>query len=107
MGAGPRVMVAGHMDEVGFLVQNITPDGFLQFVAVGGWWEHSLLSQRVEILTRKGAKIPGVVASRPPHFLPASQRTQIVPMDQMFIDEWGHEWGQSLEVSILFHVRFF
>jgi endoglucanase len=86
MGAGPRVMVAGHMDEVGFLVQNITPDGFLQFVAVGGWWEHSLLSQRVEILTRKGAKIPGVVASRPPHFLPASQRTQIVPMDQMFID---------------------
>lgn len=85
-GEGPRVMVAGHMDEVGFLVQNITPDGFLQFVAVGGWWEHSLLSQRVEIRTRAGDKILGVVASRPPHFLPASQRSQIIPLDQMFID---------------------
>lgn len=85
-GDGPRVMVAGHMDEVGFLVQNITPDGFLQFVAVGGWWEHSLLSQRVEVRTRGGDKILGVVASRPPHFLPASQRSQIIPLDQMFID---------------------
>jgi putative aminopeptidase FrvX len=85
-GSGPRVMVAGHMDEVGFLVQNITPDGFLQFVAVGGWWEHSLLSQRVEVRTRRGDKILGVVASRPPHFLPASQRSQIIPLDQMFID---------------------
>lgn len=85
-GAGPRVMVAGHMDEVGFLVQNITHDGFLQFVAVGGWWEHSLLSQRVEILNRQGQKILGVVASRPPHFLPQSQRSQIIPLDQMFID---------------------
>jgi len=85
-GSGPRVMVAGHMDEVGFLVQNITLDGFLQFVAVGGWWEHSLLSQRVEIRTRRGDKIVGVVASKPPHFLPASQRSQIIPLDQMFID---------------------
>lgn len=85
-GDGPRVLVAGHMDEVGFLVQNITPDGFLQFVPVGGWWEHSLLSQRVEILTRHGTKIPGVVAARPPHFLPDSQRRQVMTIDQMFID---------------------
>lgn len=86
MGHGPRVMVAGHMDEVGFLVQNITVDGFIQFVAVGGWWEHSLLSQRVEILNRKGEKVLGVVASRPPHFLSPAQRTQIIALDQMFID---------------------
>jgi endoglucanase len=85
-GEGPRVLVAGHMDEVGFLVQNITVDGFLQFVAVGGWWEHSLLSQRVEVRTRRGDKILGVVSSRPPHFLPAAQRSQIIPLDQMFID---------------------
>ena len=84
--AGPRVMVAGHMDEVGFMVQNITPDGFIQFVGIGGWWEHNLLSQRVEILTRGGDKILGVVASRPPHFLSPEQRRMIMPMDQMFID---------------------
>ncbi len=83
---GPRVLVAGHMDEVGFMVQNITHEGFLQFVAIGGWWEHNLLSQRVEILTRGGEKVMGVVASRPPHFLPESQRKQVMALDQMFID---------------------
>jgi endoglucanase len=83
---GPRVLVAGHMDEVGFLVQNITADGFIQFVAVGGWWEHSLLSQRVEILTRGGTKILGVVSSKPPHLLAEAQRRQVMTIDQMFID---------------------
>lgn len=85
-GEGPRVLVAGHMDEVGFLVQSITSDGFLQFVPVGGWWEHTLLSQRVEVLTRSGAKVLGVIGSRPPHFLPEAQRRSLMPVDQMFID---------------------
>jgi putative aminopeptidase FrvX len=83
---GPRVMVTGHMDEIGFMVQNITHDGFIQFVGIGGWWEHNLLSQRVEILTRGGDKVLGVIASRPPHFLPEAQRRQVMAMDQMFID---------------------
>lgn len=85
-GDGPRVLVAGHMDEVGFMVQNITPDGFIQFVPLGGWWEHSLLSQRVEILTRSGGKILGVVSSRPPHLLPEAMRRQVMSIEQMFID---------------------
>ncbi len=85
-GDGPRVLLAGHMDEVGFLVQNISPDGFLQLVPVGGWWEHTLLSQRVEILTRSGRKITGVVASRPPHLLPEGQRRQVMTIDQMHVD---------------------
>ena len=35
---GPRVMVTAHMDEVGFMVQNITKTGFIEFVPLGGWW---------------------------------------------------------------------
>lgn len=85
-GEGPRVLVAGHMDEVGFLVQNITPDGFIQFVPVGGWWEHTLLAQRVQVRTREGRKILGVVASKPPHFLSENQRRQVLGLPQMFID---------------------
>lgn len=85
-GEGPRVLVAGHMDEVGFLVQNITPDGFLQFLPVGGWWEHTILAQRVEVRTRGGDKVLGVVASRPPHFLPEAQRRQLMGIESMFID---------------------
>lgn len=83
---GPRVMVAGHMDEVGFLVQNVTAEGYLQLVKVGGWWEHNLLSQRVEILTRAGDKVLGVIASKPPHFLPEAQRRQVMTIDQLFVD---------------------
>ena len=85
-GDGPRVMIAGHMDEVGFMVQGVTADGFLQFLPLGGWWEHNLLSQRVEVLTRSGAKVPGVIASKPPHFLGAAQRREVMLIEQMFID---------------------
>ncbi len=83
---GPRVMIAGHMDEVGFMVQNITHDGFIQFVTIGGWWNQVMLGQRVQILTRSGEKIMGVIGSKPVHFLPASQRENPVPVESMFID---------------------
>ncbi len=83
---GPRVLLTGHMDEVAFRVQNITPDGFIQFITLGGWWPHTLLAQRVEVRTKDGRKILGVVSSTPPHFLPAAQRKQVLSIDQMFID---------------------
>ena len=95
---GPRVLVAGHMDEVGFMVQNITPDGFIQFLAIGGWWEHNLLSQRVEILTRSGNKMLGVIASRPPHFLPEAQRRQVMTIDrgETWLRDLGFRWETPL-----------
>lgn len=73
-GAGSRVMLAAHMDEIGFLVQNIASNGFLQLVGIGGWWPHTLLSQRVLVKTRSGRGIRGVIGSKPPHFLPEGQR---------------------------------
>lgn len=93
----PRVMLAGHMDEVGFLVQNITTDGFIQFLPVGGWWEHNLLSQRVEIRTRSGDKVLGVIASVPPHFLSKGSRSQVLKMDQLFIDIGAESRRQVVE----------
>ena len=85
-GEGKTVMLAAHMDEVGFLVQNVTPDGFIQFVGIGGWWTHTLPSQRVVIRTRGGKSIRGVVGSRPPHFLAESQRNVLQTMEALFID---------------------
>ena len=64
----PRVMIDGHMDEVGFMAQSITKEGRINFVPLGGWWAHVLLSQRVDIVT-SGGKVPGVIGSTPPHFL--------------------------------------
>ena len=82
----PRVLVAGHMDEIGFRVQNIQPDGYLKIIPLGGWWGHSLLSQRVELKTADGTKIIGVVASKPPHFLPEAERARVIPITEMLID---------------------
>lgn len=97
-GSGPKVMVAGHMDEVGFIVQNITPDGFIQFVTLGGWWEHVLLAQRVEIRTRDGEKVTGVIGSRPPHFLPEAVRRQVMGVEQMFIDIGASSRREVVEI---------
>lgn len=83
---GPRVMLAAHMDEIGFMVQNMTDNGFLQLVGIGGWWPHTLLSQRVLIQTRSGGRVRGVIGSRPPHFLPESQRNTVMSMDALFVD---------------------
>lgn len=83
---GPRILIAGHMDEVGFMVQNLTLDGFIQFVTIGGWWTQVMLGQRVQILTRSGEKITGVIGSKPVHFLPPSQRDIPIPIEAMFID---------------------
>jgi putative aminopeptidase FrvX len=83
---GPRVMVAGHMDEVGFMVTRITDQGFLRFQPLGGWWSQVLLAQRVEVVTREGKRIPGVIGSTPPHVLKEEDRMKPVPLEQMFID---------------------
>src|SRR5699024_12791653 len=48
-GEGPKVMVAGHMDEVGFMVTQITENGMIRFQTLGGWWSQVLLAQRVQV----------------------------------------------------------
>lgn len=83
--AGPRVMLAGHLDEIGFLVTYVTDDGFVKFQTLGGWWEQVMLAQRVRIITRKGP-VTGVIGSKPPHILPADERKKMVEKKDMFID---------------------
>lgn len=77
-GEGPRVMVAGHMDEVGFMVTQITENGMIRFQPLGGWWSQVLLAQRVQVMTKKGM-ITGVIGSIPPHLLTPAQRNK--PME--------------------------
>lgn len=81
----PKVLIAGHMDEVGFLVTMITDEGFLKFQTLGGWWEQVMLAQRVTIRTHKG-DITGVFGSKPPHILPPDERKKMVEKSDMFID---------------------
>ncbi|HZD10568.1 MAG TPA: M42 family metallopeptidase [Candidatus Binatia bacterium] len=84
-GEGPRVMLAGHMDEIGFMVRHITEEGFLKFLQLGGWWDQVLLGQRVVIKTHKG-DVVGVIGAKPPHLLEADERDKVVKKKDMFID---------------------
>lgn len=49
----PKIMFAAHMDEVGFMVKEITKQGFIKFITIGGWWTGNLPGLRVKIKTRK------------------------------------------------------
>ncbi|HAR67823.1 MAG TPA: glutamyl aminopeptidase [Lentisphaeria bacterium] len=82
----PVVMVEAHMDEIGFMIRTITPDGYLKFVTLGGWWGHVLLAQRVRIRTRAGDYIIGVISSTPPHQLGPAQKDKVMKIDHMCID---------------------
>ena len=83
--AEPRVLLDSHLDEVGFIVQRVTDAGYVKFLPVGGWWAHTLLAQRVNILTERG-KIPGVIGAIPPHLLGAGAREKVMEIKNLFID---------------------
>jgi len=82
----PKVMLAGHVDEVGFIVTGVDKDtGFLGFSTLGGWFDQVLLAQRVIVRSKKGEHI-GVIASKPPHLLTQEEQNQVVKKDNMYID---------------------
>ncbi len=80
-----KVMLAAHMDEIGFMVKLITPEGFIRFLPLGGWFDQVLLGQRVNVKTSKG-DVTGTIGSRPPHILPPEERKKVVEKKSMFID---------------------
>jgi len=96
---GPRVMVAGHMDEIGFMVRLVTKEGFLRFSALGGWWDQVLLSQRVAIYGKKGPII-GIIGSMPPHVLSPEDRKKPVDKHDMFIDIGAFSDSEVEEMGI-------
>jgi len=81
----PKILVAGHMDEVAFMVTSITDNGMIRFQTLGGWWNQVMLAQRVTVYT-KDREIPGVIASIPPHLLSASDRAKPMDIKNMLID---------------------
>ncbi len=81
----PRVLIAGHMDEIGFMVKLITAEGFIKFTTLGGWPDLFLPAQRVVIQTGKG-RVNGIIGARPPHLLAEEERRKQVVKKDMFID---------------------
>jgi len=83
---GPKIAIAGHLDEVGFIVHYIDDNGFIKFTPVGGWWSQVLLSQQMTITTGSGKRIHGIIGSTPPHVLKEEQRKKVAELEDLYID---------------------
>ena len=92
----PRILVDSHVDEVGFVVQRVTPAGHVKFLPLGSWWPHTLLAQRVRIRTARG-KVPGVIGARPPHLLKPAERERVLDFGDLYIDVGAANQDEAVE----------
>jgi putative aminopeptidase FrvX len=93
----PKILIAGHMDEIGFMVAGITKSGYLKINPLGGWWPHVLLSQKVVIRTRKGDLVTGIIGSKAPHGMKADERNKVMDIDDLYVDIGASEDNEAAE----------
>ncbi len=84
-GGSPSVMLAAHMDEIGLMVKYVDDKGFARFTKTGGWFDQTLLNQRMILHTENG-QIYGVLGSKPPHAIKEEEKNKIIKAEDMFID---------------------
>jgi len=106
-GTTPSIMLAAHIDEIGLAVKHIDENGFLKFVKVGGWFDQTLLNQRVIVHSKDPCF--GVIGSKPPHVMKEDERKKPVESKDMFIDvgassadevaDMGIEIGTSVSID--------
>jgi glutamyl aminopeptidase len=81
----PRILLAAHQDEIGFMVSDILPTGFIRIYNLGGWNPVTLPSSPVEITNCKGNVIPGIIGNISPHFL-KYQKGDVPEIPDLFVD---------------------
>jgi endoglucanase len=81
----PRIMLAGHCDQIGFIVQYITDDGFLHLEAIGGVDPVVATAQRVSIMTRNGL-IPGVIGRKAIHLMDDEDKKKVPKIHDLYVD---------------------
>ena len=106
-GTTPSIMLAAHIDEIGLAVKHIDDNGFLKFVKVGGWFDQTLLNQRVIVHSKDPCF--GTIGSKPPHVMKDDERKKPVEAKDMFIDvgassadevaDMGIEIGTSVSID--------
>jgi putative aminopeptidase FrvX len=84
-GEKPSIMIEAHADEIGLMAKQVDEKGFIRFIRIGGWFDQTLLNQRVIIHTRSGPVV-GVIGSKPPHVMKEEDRKKVVEARDMFID---------------------
>lgn len=84
-GGSPRVMLAGHVDEIGLMITHVDDAGLLRFTGVGGWDSQVLVGQRVRIQTQ-GGEVRGVIGKKAIHVMEAEERKKVSEIKSLWID---------------------
>jgi putative aminopeptidase FrvX len=84
-GGSPRVMLAGHLDEIGLMITHVDDQGLLRFTGVGGWDPQVLVGQRVRIQTKDG-EVFGVIGKKAIHLMEAEERKKVSQIKNLWID---------------------
>ena len=99
---GPKMMVAAHMDEVGFMVEEIDENGFLKVRPIGSWWSHLILGQWYTVVTKDNRQYPALMGSMATHGLPAEIKNKTVKMEDAYLDlgAGSQEEVRSLGIAV-------
>lgn len=84
-GGSPRIMLAGHCDQIGLLVKHIDDKGFLWVHAIGGWDPQVLIGQDVQVWTKSGP-VAGVIARKPIHLQSPEDRKVVPEIKNLWVD---------------------
>ena len=99
VGGNPKVMLAGHIDEIGLMVTHVDDDGFLYVDGIGGWDPEVLVGHRLRILTRKG-EVPGVIGKKPIHLMKGDEKEKAVKLTDLWVDTGARNRDQATEWGI-------
>ncbi len=105
-GGKPRVMLAGHIDEIGLLVSYVDDSGFLYIRPVGGWDPMQLVGQRVRVLGY-GGDILGVIGKKAIHLMSAEDRRKVPTLDDLWVDigatsrEEADRWVRAGDTAVI------
>ena len=93
-GGSPKVMLAGHIDEIGVMVTYIEDSGLLRFTSVGGWDSQVLVGQRIKLQTSSG-EITGVIGKKAIHVMEAEERKKVSEIKSLWIDVGARDGDEA------------
>lgn len=98
---GPRLMLAGHCDQIGMLISHIDEEGFLYAQTIGGWDPQQLIGQAMTIWTAAGP-VSAVISRKPIHLLSSKEREEVVRLEDMWLDigaTSGEQASQTVRIG--------
>ena len=95
-GGSPKIMLSGHVDEIGLMVTHVDGDGFLHFSGVGGWDPQVLVGQRVLLQTKNG-EVPGVIGKKAIHVMEPEERRKASTLKSLWIDIGAKDGDEAKE----------